>query len=312
MKRIKETKTEAVRGRQPVEPQRGRRSRPEEDDDPSFWRDGEIATEHGVDRLTMWCDATDIAGQRECLMSHCAMHDIRVMSMVGNAKWKMKVEIFQPKPTLYAALQRCLGGRALTLITYVEFAADVIMQRRSHALGAAREFVYLATVPYLRDYVEAYEQTFYYARRAKKGGRRGHALVVYGDKPSKLASPHAGSPALHLEWRTAGSAALSKEGVVTLADLGAFDHKAFWAKKVRFYWIADVMRAADVTLTQFRKWCRRSPQKAEHGLFPKMVVAGQFCMQNFVKERPSILRSVRVNDFERWVKEDISDPPLPG
>ena len=51
--------------------------------------------------------------------------------MVGNANWKMKAEIHQPKPNLYAALQDCLCGRGQVLIKYVEIAADVIMRRQS-------------------------------------------------------------------------------------------------------------------------------------------------------------------------------------
>ena len=304
MKNRKETKPETVSGPQQDEQQRARHRRSAEPL-PGQWRDGVRAIAYGVDRFTIWFDATAITGLTECLDSHCSKYDMSAMNMVGNPRWKMKVEIHQPKPTLYTALHDCLGGRGSVRITYVEFAADVIMRRWSNAVQAARNFVYLATVPDQRDYVEAYEKTFYYAGRATKGRKRGHALVVSANKTSKLASPHAGSPALHFEWRTAGSAALSHEGVVTLADLGAFDHKAFWAQKLRFYWIADVMRAADVTLTQFRKWCRRSPQKAEQGLFPKMVVAEQFCMQNFVKERPSIVGSVRAYEFEYWVEQSI-------
>jgi hypothetical protein len=307
MKNRKETKPETVSGPQQDEQQ-------DEQQwghhrlaacDPEDWRDGVEAIVYGVDRFTVWFDAIVFGGLRECLEMHCLECDISEMNMVGNAKWKMKVEIHLPNHTLYKALHNLLSGRASMLITYVEFSADVIMLEQSNAVQAARNFVYLATVPDQRDYVEAYENTFYYAGRTPNRRKRGNALVVCGDNTSKLGTPLGGSPALHFEWRTAGSTALSKEGVVTLADLGAFDHKAFWAQKLRFYWIAAVMRAADVTLTQFRKWCRRSPQKAEQGLFPKMVVAEQFCMQNFVKEMPSIVDSVRAYEFEYWVKQSI-------
>ena len=273
--------------------------------DPEDWRDGVEAIVYGVDRFTVWFDAIVFGGLEECLMMHCMESDISEMNMQGNAKWKMKVEIYLPFHTLYKALHNLLGGSVSMLITHVEFSADVIMFEQSNAVQAARDFVYLATVPDQRDYVEAYENTFYYAGRAPNGRKQGNTLVVCADKTFNLRTPTGGSPALHFEWRTAGSTALSKEGVVTLDDLGAFDHKAFWSRKLRFYRIADVMRAADVTLTQFRKWRRRSRQRAEQGLFPMMIVTEQFCMQNFVKARRSIVDSVTAYEFEYWVKQSI-------
>ena len=54
-------------------------------------------------------------------------------------------------------------------------------------------------------------------------------LVCYSDKLSKLTN----LPCYHMEWRLQSHAAIKAEGVFGVDDLMYFEHRKFWAKKLR-------------------------------------------------------------------------------
>ena len=55
--------------------------------------------------------------------------------------------------------------------------------------------------------------------------RQGDEIAMYADRPTKTAS--SGS-CLHIEWRSYGAAALKNNGLSTVSELVALDHRAFW------------------------------------------------------------------------------------
>lgn len=71
----------------------------------------------------------------------------------------------------------------------------------------------------------------------------GNRIVIYRDGVRKVRPD---SPRVHLEWRIHGAKALQRAKVRSIEDLLRFDHKAFWAQKLRFHVMPDLPRLGKV------------------------------------------------------------------
>jgi len=198
-------------------------------------------------------------------------------------------------------------------------AADLPSSSAEQARVRRNSFVASAYMPYERNLVELdeYGDIFYFGPRIRWNGkkfvRRSRVLVIYADKPSKLlnARPSADDlPCAHIECRVSGSAAIAEIGIVSLADLIAFDHVAFWEKGIRLYQLPERKvlgyRLAeaegaflDVTDAAFRK----RAAKWVSDLSIQDDFGSNFIMHNAMRKDPEICKYFKQLSFAEWLDE---------
>lgn len=72
-------------------------------------------------------------------------------------------------------------------------------------------------------------------------------IVGYSDRPSKVS----GFPCYHLEWRFQSHKAIIALGISSIDDLLFFNHRAFWARRLRLYEIHYIKFGKRLTHTHF-------------------------------------------------------------
>ncbi|SDG97578.1 hypothetical protein SAMN04487926_101480 [Paraburkholderia steynii] len=146
--------------------------------------------------------------------------------------WQSKFDLLQPTIGQLRAYVNAIGPRYRVALNEIELNLDW-MTGTAEAAMQLRDFVLARLlVPHLRDPVNVFNQTVYFGPRADGNGhKRPQNFVTYADKPSKLN----GQPCCHLEWRFCGPAALGDIGLFSLDDCIAFDHRGFWAERLRLF-----------------------------------------------------------------------------
>jgi hypothetical protein len=191
----------------------------------------------GFDRVELWLDQPQMPISLKRLKKHCTDATAIVQQMPFNARWKLKLELFQPTSRCLRLLEQALGHNIAAVLTYVEIACDTppatnaITQRRCDA------FLAFARVRYQRNPFKPLYSTWYCGLGDGKD-RPANVLTVYADRPSKINNARPDDddpPCLHIEWRATGSDALAQLGIVTLADLIHFDYQQFWDKHISIY-----------------------------------------------------------------------------
>lgn len=205
---------------------------------------GKVDVVYGFDRVTIWLDISECPISKAVLEEHCTHVEVTVMQMEFNARWKLKIAIFQPTTRCLRLLEDAMGYDIAVLITYVEIAFDLPATTAQQAREKRNAFLAAAKMLFQRDPVMLSEHgtIFYFGPREKQKGeeweRSSRVIAVYADMPSKLnnARPAAdGLPCAHIEYRVSGSAANADVGIVSLSDLIGFDHFAFWDTAIRLY-----------------------------------------------------------------------------
>ena len=270
---------------------------------------------YGFDRLTIWIDVAECPISQSALEKHCTSAEIGLESMMYNAKWKLKISLFQPSPSCFKLLEEALGHSIAACVSYVEITCD--LPSSDAAQARAKRNCFLAAAKMLhcshRVVLEEHGTCFYYAPRVSSDESRWpRVIAAYADKPSKInnARPTTDAiPCAHIECRVSGVRAIADIGIVTLSDLMAFDHRSYWEKAVRFYELpmrkdlgALVAKAEgasrDVTDAALRK--RAANWTSDFSI--KDDVGSIFIMHNALLEYPELRKVFKTMSFANWLK----------
>ncbi len=268
---------------------------------------------YGFDRVTVWLDHPELPLLKSLLESQCTSLKVLIAQMPHNARWKLKVEIYQPTVECLIRLAKALGTNIAASVTYVEIARDISAKNSNRARRWRNSLLQSARMKSQQQPVLRKKTTWYYGRRSDSNGRRSKVLVVYAHRPSKLnnARPPAGTqPDLHTEVRCTGSAVLADLGIVTLHDLIHFDHQKFWNEHLRLYCLpkpTDLGRLLakiaetdpDVSGSALRN--RSAKWRKEHSK------VGIFIMHNALRSTPQLAKYLRKVSFPEWLQETVLD-----
>ena len=269
----------------------------------------------GFDRVTIWFDRPEVPFELSKIEEHCAKVKDYLEQMPQQARWKLRLEIFQPTIKCLQILADELGCATAVLINYVEIACDLPSGTRRQIRARRNRFLESAKMLHLpHDVVrdKKYGTIFYY------GGRRSPSvLAVYADKPSKLNNarpPDGGAPCAHQEFRKTGEGAVTDCGIVGVDDLADFDHAKFWDQNLRFYKIPTnktqlgrlLARAfgadPNVSGSALRKRALRWVKKHS-------IVDGRsevFVMHNALRATPNLEKLLPQISFKDWLDEVLA------
>lgn len=234
--------------------------------------------------------------------------------MPYQARWKFRLEVFQPTTDCLRLLAAALGNQISVNVSYVEIAVDFPAENDGQARLWRDAFLFGARMRSQRQSVVLEENgnIWHYGRRVNKdGNKRGRVLAAYADKPSKIlnAKPGKGTPpCLHLEIRGTGSDVVSSLGIVTIIDLIAFQHKRFWTQQINMFELpkkTDLGRLlasandtnTEVSTTAFRKRATKWIMNAS--------IENKFIMHNALIAEPIIARKLQKIPFWDWVRKTI-------
>jgi len=126
-------------------------------------------------------------------------------------------------------LKQRLRGRLAPMINHVDCALDFVTSTRAKAekLQLAIDARWYKQYHRRKHDVAVFEQsTTYFGFKNWQS-----KYVTYADKPSR----HGGGPCCHLECRFQSKRPVAALGIDSIGDLLAFDHRAFWKKRLRLY-----------------------------------------------------------------------------
>ncbi len=268
----------------------------------------------GFDRITMWTDRPELPFELSKIDEHCAEVKAYLEQMLHNARWKCRVEIFQPTTTCLEILAEELGCATAVLINYIEIACDIRSKSHRQIRAWRNRFLESAKILHLPHDVVLEENgnTFYCGGRGSPS-----VLAAYADKPSKLNNarpPEGAPPCAHQEFRKTGESAVAESGIVSAIDLSHFDHVKFWNDSLRFYKIPKnktqlgrlLARACgasvDVTGSALRKRAIRWIKKHS-------IVDGRcdvFVMHNALRDTSNLEKLLPQISFTDWLNEAMS------
>ena len=269
---------------------------------------------HGFDRIILWSDHSEFPGSLGPMRKYCTDIKIFVEQMPYQARWKSRIELFQPTIKCLRLFAEALGNNVSVMVSYVEISLDFPAESDGQALLWRDAFLGGARMKYQGQSVEFDDnkKTCYFGRRVNAAGnKRGKVLAVYADRPSKIlnARPTDDAPkCLHLEMRATGIVAVSGVGINTIQDLIEFRHKAFWAKQLTLFELPKKTELGrllanandtemDVSTTAFRGRAARWIKNAS--------IDHLFVMHNALLGRLDIAQKLKIVPFGSWVKKTI-------
>ncbi len=261
----------------------------------------------GYDRIELWLDRAELPIALACLKPHCTKITPHLEQMTQNARWKLKLVILQPTIKCLEILYEALGHDVGHQLSYVELAWDIRTINARHALKMRNALLAVLAVPHQRSSVLRVKTTWYYGRRENKGVKRGHVLVIYADRPSKLnnAQPDPdAAPCLHMEWRATGKAALQNLGLATLADLIAFEHHVFWSQRLRVHQLpakADLGRLLQSTHGKATIVGDAALRKRARAWLREHSINGKFVLHNALRDTRNLKRQLHQQDLWPWM-----------
>ena len=274
---------------------------------------------YGFDRITLWIDIAELPISKEELEAHCADIEVRLMQMPHNARWKLKIALFQPTRQCLRLLKEALGHDIAVLVFYVEIAIDMPAASAEHARLKRNFFLRSAKMRYQHHPVvlDEHGTVFYFGRRTKKKGNKwvrcSHVIAAYADKPSKLlnAQLHEGSlPCADVESRVSGSAALAEMGIVSLDDLIDFDHQTFWESHIHLFRLPlrkvlgyQLAKAAGGSLeVSDSAFCMRAANwESDHSI--QDAFGSNFILHNALREDRELCKVFQKISFLEWLDE---------
>ena len=263
---------------------------------------------YGYDRVTLWIDQPELPVSTDYFGAHCTKFVVKLEQMNYNANWKLKLDIFQPTIICLEQLLESFGAEINTIIVYVEFACDTPASNKAQSQQWQLEFIAAAKLEYQQQSVVNYKGTDYYGR-IKGESKRGHIMVVYSDRPSKLnnAQPKdSDPPCLHIEHRVKGSDFLLTRGIVSLSDLIKLDFPRFFENNTQIYKLPKLTELGrllahigksntDVSTTALRK--RANKWKSKHS------IKESFVMHNALKNTQELIKHLDKEPFSAWLKK---------
>lgn len=284
-------------------------------------QDTEPTVIFGYDRIILYTDHPEVPSALvDRLEKHCTSVVARVEQMPFQARWKSKLDVFQPTARGLGILNKSLGNNITAQLYYVEIACDAPANSEKQALEWRKKFLESARMRSQGQPVVCDKSitTYYYGRRTtEKGTRRPNVLAVYADKPSKInnAKPDEGMPpCLHIEWRATGVNTLARYGIVSLTDLIQFGHEQFWGKHVRMHLLPKPTELGRL----LAKVCGDDPNVSGSALRKraarwkeKYTIDGNFimhnaCMPNALDDdKKNLVRHLKSVTFSEWLKETI-------
>ena len=272
---------------------------------------------YAYDRIDIFIDRAELPFSKSFLKDHCSHLVETPRQPYYQARWKLKLQIFQPKKKCLRLLEEKLGADVALLLVYVEIACDLPATSKHRARLQRDSFMASTKMNYERLFVEQYARTYYFGRRTDGKTRSPRVLTVYADRPSKLldARPDvASSPCMHIEVRLSGSPALEHEGIACLKDLIHFDHQAFWERSLRLYQLPKnntelgrhlASASGDdpnVSGSALRK--RASRWRERHTIVDG--VREVFVMHNALINTPNLKKTLHKISFAEWLEEAMS------
>lgn len=269
---------------------------------------------HGFDRITLWSDHSEFPGSLDPIKDHCTDIKLYLEQMPYQARWKSRIELFQPTITCLRLFAEALGNNVSVMVAYVEIAVDFPAESYEQAVLWRDAFLGAARMKYQGQPVvfDEHGNTWYFGHReGEDGNKRGKVLAVYADRPSKLlnARPTDDAPkCLHLDLRATGTDAVSGIGIFTIQDLIDFKHKRFWTEQLTMFELPKptelgrLLAKANgtdmgVSGTAFR---RRAARWIKNGSIDDI-----FVMHNALLGRLDIAQKLKIVPFGSWVKKTI-------
>jgi len=263
----------------------------------------------GFDRVTLWIDRPEFPIAMARLKKLCTKIKVHLEQMPYQARWKLRLEIYQPTIECLEVLAKALGDYIAVQLTYVEMACDFPGNGKKQTREWRNAFLGAAKMKYQRQPVVRDKNTFYYGRRTdENGNKRGNVLAVYADRHSKIlnARPVDGTPpCLHLDWRASGSAPLESHGIITIQDLINFNHPRFWSENIKMYELPKPTEfgrllsiADDVELKIGKPAMRKRARKFKDD----NRIGEIFIMHNALLGRPDNAKRLKAMQFEEWIK----------
>ncbi|MGB7543937.1 MAG: hypothetical protein WBM28_18210, partial [Burkholderiales bacterium] len=186
------------------------------------------------DTIHVWVSRNLKQWERDTLDTLCGSFSYRpIWRPTDRWMWllgyRVKLVLQQPSRDAFEFLRQRLRERPAPMINRVDCAFDFLTS--NHA-KAERLQLYIDArwyKPYHREKhgVEIFAQATTYLGFKNWKSR----YVTYADKPSR----HMGGPCCHLECRFQSARVVAALGIDSIKDLLAFDHKAFWEKRLRLY-----------------------------------------------------------------------------
>ncbi len=262
----------------------------------------------GFDRVTLWLDRPELPIALGRLKRHCTKIKVDLQQMLYQARWKLRLEIFQPTAECLELLEKALGDDIAVQLTYVEIACDFPGNGKKQTRQWRNAFLGAAKMKYQRQSVVRDKTTWYFGRRTDGEKRSPQVLAVYADKPSKLnnARPSADLlPCVHIEWRATGNPVLASLGIISLGDLIQFDHRRFWNVHIRLYELPKPTALGRLLAKVYGTETNVSGSALRMRTarwIKNHTTEGKFVMHNALLTDPEIAKDLNKVPFLEWVK----------
>lgn len=271
----------------------------------------------GFDRVCVMFDVSDPRLPLDALGKLCGNVNFLVGQEKFGARWKSRVELFQPELDALKLLCRALPPIVSAKVFNAEIAFDVLCPSKKAARMLLQAFLGAARMRSQRHSVVRDRTTWYYGRRAMSSNsrrqgpvRRPHVIAAYADRPSKLLNRVSSNTAFHVEWRASGSAALADVGIVAISDLVSFDHLQLWTRNVRMYEVpkrtelgrilaAAIGQSPTVSGSALRKRATKWERNA--------TSQGLFVMHNALLGQPDVVKRLKSSHWVEWWRKALRE-----
>jgi hypothetical protein len=172
-----------------------------------------------------------------------------------SGRYVQRVELRQPNDIALDVLRRHHDPHLI--VTRVHLALDLVTAT-TVVREALRNYLlkHLVQPWYRGDGLITFEDTVY-----RYPSRRHDQMVMYDDKPCRVTGE---VDCVHLEWRAQRHRSAVRAGAETIEDLLAFDHRAFWDRKLRLLEL-DYSKLGRAHLRHHGLTKRRSADLTSHG-----------------------------------------------
>lgn len=270
----------------------------------------------GYDHLRFWLDRSELPFPKSLLQPHCSRIDLRAQQPRYQCYRKLELTLYQPTIKCLQTLLEGVGHTVGIELVYAEVARDIVLSDSGGNADLHDAFLECAQVPRLRDTVRFRKGSAYYGKRPKNG--RGHVLVIYSDKSSKLnnARPRQSAPpCVHVEWRAWGKSELAAIGIASLEDLIHFDHDRHWDASLNLYNMpSKTVLGKKLAALSNGKPDASNPAYLKRGnaFVENYSLHGKFILQNALRETPELARRLKTYTWNEWLSAYTGIEILPN
>lgn len=251
----------------------------------------------GYDRIALMLDSAAPKLPINALKKHC--NNIEVLenkSSQYQSIWQSRIDIFQPDKECLSKLNDYISAGSYRIcMRYVEISCDFITANFNESeviLKFILEHLNISGIK-IGTLVEPYEDTYYLNRRTNVNGDKAPKnVVLYADKPSKLASKWIGKPCCHLEYRLTGSDIIGFYGISSIADVLLFDHMSFWHTNLHFLKLPFKNEIGHY-LSQGQNISGTALTNKANKFLRQFYVGDYFVLQNMLQTHPEMKEMMR-------------------